>query len=268
MRQRFISAMVVLPIAIITILLGGAPLYILATFVASVGIFEIYRAFKVDNKGILYYSIFLVIIYFSILFLNYQQYLRFFYGYLFLSILFIYVFQFPKLTIHTIARIIFGSIYVVYLLTFIFLVRQEPHIGIWMIWFIFAIAVGSDTGAYFIGVRFGKHKLVPQLSPNKTIEGSVGGFIGSAILCLAVSILLWLIGIPLSTAQIILLTVTGAIGSIPSQIGDLVASGIKRETQIKDFGKIMPGHGGVLDRIDSFLVVAPYVYLVMKLWFV
>lgn len=120
------------------------------------------------------------------------------------------------------------------------------------IWVIFTIAFGTDVFAYFAGNLFGKHKLAPKISPNKTIEGSVGGILGSLILTVIYGMIFNLPYLKLIPLAI--------VGSIISQLGDLAASSIKRWTGIKDYGFIIPGHGGVLDRFDSIIFTTPVVY--------
>lgn len=116
----------------------------------------------------------------------------------------------------------------------------------------------TDTCAYFSGVFFGKHKLVPQISPKKTIEGSVGGVIG---LCIILSAYVLIVSNIMNiNANLINTIIIGLICGIVSQFGDLCASIIKREHNIKDFGNLIPGHGGVMDRFDSAIFVAPIVY--------
>ena len=127
------------------------------------------------------------------------------------------------------------------------------------IWLVFIIAWGTDTFAYVFGMLFGKHKLCPSLSPKKTIEGSIGGIIGAIGLTY-----LYIKYLEIDAYWAFLLI--AFIGSIVAQIGDLTASKIKRVTGIKDFGFIMPGHGGVLDRFDSILFIAPYTYYISKLF--
>ncbi|HSH36827.1 phosphatidate cytidylyltransferase, partial [Schnuerera sp.] len=118
---------------------------------------------------------------------------------------------------------------------------------------IFIIAWGTDTFAYLTGSLFGKNKLCPKLSPKKTVEGSIGGIIGSIILTL---IFVKYYGL----FPIWKFFLLAFLGSIIAQLGDLNASKIKRVTGIKDYGFIMPGHGGILDRFDSILFTAPFVY--------
>lgn len=123
----------------------------------------------------------------------------------------------------------------------------------------------SDTGAYFVGTFLGKHKLVPSISPKKTVEGSVGGVLLSTLGSAAFIIIMCLTmagGMP-RTDVIIKFAILGFVGSIISQLGDLIASCIKRDFGKKDYGAILPGHGGLLDRFDSVLFVTPFVYYAM-----
>ena len=121
------------------------------------------------------------------------------------------------------------------------------------IWLVFLIAFGTDTFAYLVGNIFGKHKLSPNISPNKTKEGALGGILGSVIIALIFSYLA-------NVESLWKLLILSILASIVSQIGDLVASRIKRLANIKDYGFIFPGHGGVLDRFDSIIFCAPLIY--------
>lgn len=139
--------------------------------------------------------------------------------------------------------------------------------GIYYVIFIFACAWGSDSGAYFGGRFFGKHKLAPKISPKKTIEGVYGGIIGCLIVVSIVTAAMYYISIwygqPLQFSFLGIL-VMSIVGSLVSVLGDLTASVIKRQNNVKDFGTIMPGHGGVMDRFDSVLFVAPFVYVLLQ----
>lgn len=119
-------------------------------------------------------------------------------------------------------------------------------------------AWGSDTFAYFTGCRFGKNKLCPHLSPKKTVEGALGGIAGSLILVVLYALIF-------KIDNMLFVILAGIFGAIAGQIGDLVASKIKRICDIKDFGYIMPGHGGVLDRFDSILLTTPVIYFLYSL---
>ena len=125
------------------------------------------------------------------------------------------------------------------------------------------IAFVSDAFALFAGMAFGKHKLAPELSPKKTVEGAVGGFLG-AVVCTVLYGAVLQFGFDLKV-HYLLLALYGALGSVVSQLGDLSFSYIKREYGIKDFGNIFPGHGGVLDRFDSVIFCAPLVELLLHI---
>ncbi len=126
----------------------------------------------------------------------------------------------------------------------------------------FVVAFSSDSGAYFAGSFLGKHKLVPHLSPNKTIEGSIGGFVSAIVMLLIFGVVLKLVHFEVS---FLLLIIYGFLGSLVCQLGDLAFSAVKREFGIKDYGNLLPGHGGALDRFDSMVFVAPLIEVLM-LW--
>lgn len=168
-----------------------------------------------------------------------------------------------KVTIVDLAITAFSVIYVPFLFSFIKLLFLQPH-GRILVILAFASAICTDTFAYEIGSRFGKHKLSPIVSPKKSIEGSIAGIIGSVIACVVVSIIA---NTYFNTNfNIILMAVMGIILSIVGQIGDLAASSIKRYCEQKDFSNLMPGHGGVLDRFDSIMFISPIVYAFVYLF--
>ena len=148
----------------------------------------------------------------------------------------------------------FGIIYIIGFIMFIPLIYMSEH-GKLLIWYLAISAWGTDTFAYLVGIKFGKHKLTP-ISPKKSIEGSIGGIVGSTLIAIIYTYFINKI----CNAGISYLEITGiaVVLSVLSQIGDLAASSIKRYVDIKDFGKIIPGHGGMLDRIDSILFIAPF----------
>lgn len=179
-----------------------------------------------------------------------------------IAVLFIQVvFSNMKTTVTDIMITFFGMVYVVFFLSFIALLHGIEN-GKYLIWFILFAAWGTDTCAYFVGCKFGKHKF-SQISPKKSIEGCIGGTIGSIILALAYTFALnKLAGLEISYIYI---AVISFVLSILSQIGDLSASSIKRTMGIKDFGNLIPGHGGMLDRIDSIIFIAPFAYFLLNL---
>ena len=131
---------------------------------------------------------------------------------------------------------------------------------------IFICAWSTDTFAYFSGKFLGKHKLIPHVSPKKTVEGSIGGVIGAAIAC-AVYAFIVNQYVPDVTMSYVPAVAYGVVGGILSQIGDLTASAIKRDGDIKDFGWIFPGHGGFMDRFDSVMYIAPVLQILLMVCF-
>jgi phosphatidate cytidylyltransferase len=156
-----------------------------------------------------------------------------------------------------------GVIYVGWLFSYLIFLRSlggevrvwpfpEAARGAWLVLYVIAVTWSTDTGAYFAGVRWGKRPLAPRVSPKKTIEGSAGGLLAATLMSLA-----WGLWIDLPWWHCAFLgPVLGALG----QIGDLCESALKRDMGIKDFGTLLPGHGGILDRFDSLLFTAPVAY--------
>jgi len=161
-----------------------------------------------------------------------------------------------------IALIIIGGVYIAYLITHIILVRNL-ELGHFLVWLIFLGAFMTDTFAYFTGIFFGKRKLCPEISPKKTIVGAVGGTLGCGLSFVLFGVILQQFQPELS-ANLPLMFAFGLICALAAQIGDLTASVIKRQYNVKDFGKILPGHGGFLDRFDSILLVAPTVFVFLS----
>jgi len=163
-----------------------------------------------------------------------------------------------KVSVTDAAMVIFSVVYIPYFLTNLLYIR-EMESGNLLIWLPFVGAFLTDTCAYFAGVFLGKHKLCPNISPKKTIEGSVGGILGCMGACMLYGFIIqkyWSVNV-----NYLNLAILGMIMAIVSQIGDLSASIIKRKFGIKDYGNLFPGHGGILDRLDSVIMIAPAVYL-------
>ena len=155
----------------------------------------------------------------------------------------------------------FGIIYIVFFMMFIAFIDGMPD-GAFLIWYAIIAAWGTDIFAYLIGKNFGKHHFT-QISPNKTVEGCLGGLLGSVILLVAYNAICQSVfNIGYHYFYVILIAL---VLSILSQIGDLAASAIKRYTGIKDFSHLIPGHGGMLDRIDSIVFIAPFAYFLLML---
>lgn len=134
------------------------------------------------------------------------------------------------------------------------------NLGFFAVWMIFIAAWGSDTCAYFVGVLFGKHRVTPRLSPKKSLEGYIGGVAGAGLLGLLYGAILMWTG-HISSDLLWCFALLGVCGSFFGLVGDLAASAIKRDFEIKDYGNCIPGHGGIMDRFDSVIFTAPMIYL-------
>lgn len=153
----------------------------------------------------------------------------------------------------------FGTVYAVVPLSFAVLVMELPQ-GKWLLGMVLVGAIATDTMAYFTGVFWGKRKIVPKISPKKTVEGSLGGIAGCIIFMTLYAVIMNSITgtFPGTIKMVIIIAVTGVV----SQLGDWVASFLKREFSIKDFGRLIPGHGGLLDRVDSLIFLLPVLYVI------
>lgn len=161
------------------------------------------------------------------------------------------------------AKVLFLTLYIGLFSGALILIRALEN-GEFLIWFVFIIAFFTDTFALFSGMLFGKRPLCPKISPKKTVEGAIGGVIGSIAGSMLYAFLLnKFFGF---TPLYELIGLIAGFGSIVSQLGDLSASAIKREYKIKDYGHIMPGHGGVMDRFDSVFFVAPFIYFIFLIF--
>lgn len=251
MLTRILGGLSLLPLFLFLII-GGVPLYIAEVVLVCIGLNEFYKAFKNKDINPLFIIGYLFAIYLGIkntFNLNVE------YTYVTVFILFLIGIGYLlgcKNNIIDIAVTYLGIFYVAIFLDFIVLTVNDFDHGAILVYLIFIISFTTDTFAYFTGYLFGRHKLIPKVSPKKTVEGSIGGILGSSISCILFG---YFFGIDMTTMAVI-----GAVGSIVAQCGDLFASSIKRYVGIKDYGKLIPGHGGILDRFDSVILVAPFVY--------
>lgn len=170
----------------------------------------------------------------------------------------------------------FSGIVILCFYSFVYLKQLLPHQeygydAIYFILLILGFAWGGDSCAYFAGRAFGKHKLAPIVSPNKTVEGAVGGVLGSMLLGVVITTIYGMlqgsiIGLSIDNLGMryyVAIALMGAVASILGILGDLFASVIKRQCGIKDYGAIFPGHGGILDRFDSVMFIAPFVSMIV-----
>lgn len=255
MLIRVISSIVALPLLLFFVLMGGVYLDVAVVVVSLIAVYELMNALKEKYKPVIWPT-YVITIVFSIAYANEWFVLLSGSITVYIALLmFMFVLD-DERHFADIGVSFLGAAYIIFFLYHVILLANiEPK---FMVWFIFLASWGADTGAYFVGKKFGKRKLAPVISPKKTIEGVIGGICTSAVLC---AILAFVFDKTLIYHSIAI----GIIGSSISVVGDLTASKIKREMAVKDYGHIMPGHGGVLDRFDSVLLVTPFVYYVIKL---
>lgn len=176
----------------------------------------------------------------------------------FMAEMFLYVTLFPKYRAEQVVGAVFAFLYAPLMLSFVYLTRMCPQ-GNYIVWLILISSWGCDTCAYAVGMLFGKKKIFPILSPKKSLEGCIGGVLGTAIIGALYGHFFVEKVFPEQTVMWIVAFIC-AVGAIMSMVGDLAASAIKRNNDIKDYGKLIPGHGGIMDRFDSMIVTAPMIY--------
>lgn len=293
MKQRIISGIILAVILIPTLLLGGYVMGMILALVSLVGIYELLKVFHMETSVPGIFTYITDVIFFGYLVIHSEESklypdvlaekgdlpeirsqaevsadIAWFFMVLlvifFIVLLISYVITFPKYKALEVMSCLFIFVYAGVLLSYVYRIRSLES-GIYLVWIIFIASWICDTCAYFSGVFLGKHKAFPVLSPKKTWEGCIGGVIGSVLVALLFSVILSeqlenTFGVPQMALPVIVF-----VCSIISMFGDLAASAIKRDYQIKDYGNLIPGHGGIMDRFDSVIFVAPVVYYMILL---
>ncbi len=291
--KRFFSGAVILALTVVFGLVGGPFLAIALAILSSMAYIEYTKASKVRQEGHRFNAIeaigLITIILYYVMLLFYEFVFWLFpdniHDWLFTSIGFFnnysvlillifmvgvigilcsYIFAYPKFHINQVAGGIFGLIYTSFMMSFIYYTRELEN-GIFLIWIIFITSWVSDTCAYFVGSAIGKHKMTPNLSPKKSWEGAIGGILGSGIATTLFG-LIYVKVLKYNLGLLPIFFVIGCIGAFIAMCGDLVASAVKRNNNVKDYGNVIPGHGGILDRFDSVLFTAPMVYFLIVLF--
>ncbi len=259
-KTRLISGIVLVVVALVTIISGGPILYGTLLLTSLVGVRELYRAVKVEegSTGILAVVGYVgVISYYILLILELNAYIMIDVIFILVALMAVYVFSYPKYRSEQVMAAFFGILYVAVMLSYIYQTRNLQD-GAFVVWLIFLCSWGCDTCAYCVGMLIGKHKMSPKLSPKKSIEGAVGGVVGAALLG---GIYAAVAGPHMQgSSPVVQYALICAVGALISMVGDLAASAIKRNHGIKDYGKLIPGHGGILDRFDSVIFTAPVIY--------
>lgn len=258
MGTRILTGVVGIPIVIAIVLLGNPLLQLVILAASCIGVHEIYHALSNQYKPMQKIGYGAVVLYFA-LFSWINTYFYVYCALMMIIILSVMVLTYPKYSIVDVSLTILPVFYVALLFGFFVGVRGMQEGSFW-VWLIAIAAWGCDTCAYFTGMAIGKHKLAPKLSPKKTIEGSIGGIVGAGILAAVYTLIFTQFAYPHIRQYMVIIVIATMLAAAVSQLGDLAASAIKRYFGEKDFGKLLPGHGGILDRCDSMLFVAPIIY--------
>ena len=252
MKTRILSGLIMVPLLAV-LYFGGYVLMAACFLIGVMAVREFYSGFEAMGVKPCYnaaYAAILGLYAINMFTTDDRWYMVWFFGCVLVSLL--YLFRIEERRLEDGMATLTGIFYVVFFSYHVMLVDQTGEYSI-LVWLIVLTAFGTDIMAYFAGVFLGKHKLCPKISPKKTIEGSIGGILGSVILC---GLFSWIF-IPRLLVHCLII---GLLGGVVSQFGDLTASIFKRKMGIKDYGNLIPGHGGILDRFDSVLFTAPMVY--------
>ncbi len=258
-QTRLKSGIVLVAAALVTIWCSGIVLCCTLLALSLIGMSEYYRVMGLhkEHYGILEITAFAsAVLYYIGVYANAGRYAAAAIVLPLILLMGVYVFAYPRIVIQDIQTAYFGFLYVAVMLSFILRTRLLPDGG-YLVWLIFLCSWGCDTLAYCTGMLIGKHKMAPILSPKKTVEGAIGGVLGAAIL--------GLIFAAVTGGTLYRYALICAVGALISMIGDLAASAIKRNQDVKDYGTLIPGHGGVLDRFDSVIFTAPVIYFLAML---
>ena len=230
-KTRLLSGILLVFIALVTLIMGGPVLFVTVAAISMIGLRELYQIFHVENKALGIIGYVFALLYYALILVsgmgtlpgNLADWFVMLFMTFLICLMAAMVFAYPKYHPSQLMAVFFGFFYVAVMLSYIYRIRLLPG-GVFTVWLVFICAWGCDTCAYCVGMLIGKHKMAPVLSPKKSVEGGIGGIVGAAL------------------------------------IGVLAASAIKRNYNIKDYGKLIPGHGGILDRFDSVIFTAPIIY--------
>ncbi|WP_117169679.1 phosphatidate cytidylyltransferase [Paraliobacillus sediminis] len=250
MMQRVITAIIAILLFFPFVFIGGWPFYIIMFVIGSIGLLELLHMKKMTKYPIP--TAFTLILLWTLLFdfnIDKSEVTLI----IVLLLLGYTVLVKNKFTFEDAGFLVLSALYIG--LGFYYFIETQQA-GLEFIFYAIVIILATDTGAYFFGRAFGKKKLWPEISPNKTIEGALGGI----LLACVVAVVFQLIA-PVHASMLVVLLVT-IFASMFGQVGDLVESAFKRYYNVKDSGKILPGHGGILDRFDSWLFVFPFLHFI------
>ena len=238
---------------------GGWILALLLTAVSLGGVFELFRVFQIHKSPFAPVTYVAVVAYNVILYAQWTEYVLPLMIVYLLILLTVYVFAFPKYDSRQLVSSFFPFFYVAVCLSYMEQLRQLQH-GAILTALVLVCACGNDMFAYLVGILTGKHKMFPNLSPKKSVEGFIGGILGAALCGVGYGFVFRnVVGGGEHNFPLMFAVICG-VGALPAVVGDLAASAIKRNHDIKDYSNLIPGHGGIMDRFDSMIFTAPIIY--------
>ena len=257
-KTRLLSGIVLVILALVLIITGKEVLLFSTLAISCIGMYELYRVFKIEKSLLAALGYIAAIVFYCNLEWNFIPDIMILFMAFLILLMFVFVFAYPKYHANDVMAVFFGLFYVAIMLSYVYQIRMLER-GLYLAFLVFLCSWGCDTCAYCVGMLIGKHKMSPKLSPKKSVEGAIGGVVGSALLT-ALYCFIFRSQMNLTGTEIGILTVIAAIAGLISMVGDLTASAIKRFFDIKDYGHLIPGHGGIMDRFDSMIITAPIIY--------
>lgn len=258
MKERIVTAIVAMGIFLPLVLIGGLPFIILTYIMATIGLFEL---LKMKKQPVIFGQSLLAVLMLWVILMPSEYFQMLSAGRItkmeivYLAVLLILSYTVITKNRFTFDEAAFSILSALYVGVGFYFLIETREAGLVYLFYVLFVIWGTDSGAYFIGKSIGKRKLWPVISPNKTIGGSIGGIVIALVIALLFAVFADM-GIP--TMKLLFVTV---LLSIFGQMGDLVQSAFKRHYGVKDSGNIMPGHGGILDRCDSWLFVLPLIHI-------
>jgi len=268
MLKRTVTSIVFVLIIFPAYLLSGTVVFpFVVALLGLAGVYEMLGCMGMRTKWLISVPAYLLAVgapFFVRRFASWQEFVGYYALILFAYLIFILaagVFSHGTLDVEKIAASYMGVVYVITGFLSLLLLRDQTH-GVYLLFMAMFGPWGSDVFAYLGGRFLGKHKLIPDVSPKKTVEGAISGMAFTGVAAVVFGYIVILIDPALTESNYGILFVTGLVISAVSQVGDLIASYIKRKYNIKDYGKILPGHGGILDRFDSVLCTVPAMFII------
>lgn len=250
MKQRIITTFLILLVVVPPLLLGGVLLELLKLLIMVFGGYEIMHLSK--HKKPTWLIVLLIVGIVGIYYIPSE------FAFAAMAAYFLIVMALPVFLKEFTSEDSFLALaYMILMRVLIVAFGTIQAVSLSMVWFIIICNFSSDIFAYFVGMKFGKHKLIPRVSPKKTVEGALGGWFFGALIGFAFAYF------NIASIELVHLAIMAICIPVVSQIGDLAFSSVKRHYEIKDFGTLLPGHGGVLDRIDSMIFSFIFIYILL-----